>query len=178
MVIIRCLDLLDLGPLHRSRGSSLHLGAPVALHHPATSRQLWTPPHRHLPPWHPPRTPPSQVLALGNESLMNRAGEQGDAVPPHLVAKVLAGHTDPGGAGGSQDIDIQVVPLLSGNRVSSGHRSEASTSVLLATGQEVKAGQKPPYRSLPDGSSPAVVQRPHGLLGHPLGDERHEVPRP
>ena len=48
---------------------------------------------------------------------MNRTGEQGDAMPAHLIAKVLASHTDPGGAGGTQDIDIQVVPLLSGKGV-------------------------------------------------------------
>ena len=71
---------------------------------------------------------------------MNRAGEQGDAVPAHLIAKVLAGHADPGGAGGSQDIDIQVVPLLGVHRVSSRHRSQAGTSVLLASVQEVKEG--------------------------------------
>jgi hypothetical protein len=31
--------------------------------------------------------------------MMNRTGQQGDAVPTHLVAKVLASHADPGGAG-------------------------------------------------------------------------------
>jgi len=109
---------------------------------------------------------------------MDWAGEQGDAVPTDLVAEVLASHTDPGGAGGSQDINIQVVPLLSGNGVSSRHRSQASTSVLLAYAQEVKASQKPPSPSLPGGSSPAVPQKPHGLLGSPLGDERHEAREP
>ena len=81
-----------------------------------------------------------EVLTLGNKTLMNRAGEQGDAVPTDLVTEVLAGHADPGGVGGFQDIDIQVVPLLSGNGVSSRHRSQASTSVLLLTDQEVKEG--------------------------------------
>jgi len=30
---------------------------------------------------------------------MNRTGQKCDAVPANLIAKVLAGHTDPGGAG-------------------------------------------------------------------------------
>jgi hypothetical protein len=47
---------------------------------------------------------------------MNRAGEQGDAVSAHLISEVLASHADPGGAGGTQDINIQVVPLLRGGR--------------------------------------------------------------
>ena len=56
--------------------------------------------NRNLPPRHPPRTPPSQVFALRNQTLMNqtlmnRAGEQRDAVPTHLITKVLASHTDP-----------------------------------------------------------------------------------
>jgi hypothetical protein len=71
------------------------------------------------------------VLALGNESLMYRASQQGDAVSAHLITEVLASHADPGGADGSQDIDIQVVPLLSGNGASTRHRSKAGTPVLL-----------------------------------------------
>ena len=38
---------------------------------------------------------PSQVLSLRNESLMNGAGQEGDAVPADLITKVLAGHADP-----------------------------------------------------------------------------------
>jgi len=34
------------------------------------------------------------VLALRDKTLMNRAGEQGDAVLINLIAKVLAGDTD------------------------------------------------------------------------------------
>ena len=60
----------------------------------SASRRFWTPLHSNVPPRHPPRTPPSQVLALGDKTLMNRAGEQGDAVPAHLVTEVLAGHAD------------------------------------------------------------------------------------
>ena len=101
---------------------------------------------------------------------MNGAGEQGDAVPTHLVAKVLAGHADLGGAGGSQDIDVQVVPLLSAHGVNGRHRTQARTSVLLASAQEVKASQKPPYPSLPSGSPAAAAQRQRGLLGCHLGE--------
>jgi hypothetical protein len=52
------------------------------------------------------------VLALGNQTLMNGAGQQGDAVPADLVAEVLAGEADGTRAGGAQDIHIQVVPFL------------------------------------------------------------------
>jgi len=44
--------------------------------------------------------------------MMNRTGEQGDAVPTHLITKVLAGHADLGGSGGNQDNDIQLVIVL------------------------------------------------------------------
>jgi hypothetical protein len=142
-------------------------GLPVAKSHAEQLRHLKAPANRNLPPPHPPRTPPSQVLALGNQTLMNRAGEQCDAVPAHLITEVLTGHADPGGAGGSQDINIQVVPLLSGNGISGRHRSRASASVLLATVSRGQAGQKPPCRPLPGGSTPTVAQRPHGLLGCP-----------
>jgi len=145
---------------------------------PSALRHFWTPPHPILPPRHPSRTAPSQVLSLGNQTLMNRTGQQGDAVPAHHITEVLASHADLWGAGGFQDIDIQVVPLLCGNGVSSRHRSRASTSVLLANVQKVKEGQKTPCPSHPGESSPAVAQRPHGLLGCPLSDERHEVPEP
>jgi len=34
------------------------------------------------------------MFALGDKTLMNWAGEQGDAVPINLIAKVLTGNTD------------------------------------------------------------------------------------
>ena len=55
---------------------------------------LRTPPNRHLLPCHPLRAPLGQVLALGNQTLVNRTGQQGDAVPADLIAEVLAGDTD------------------------------------------------------------------------------------
>jgi hypothetical protein len=55
---------------------------------------LRTPTNRHLLPCHPLRTPFCQVLPLRNQTLVNRTGEQGDAVPADLVAEVLAGDTD------------------------------------------------------------------------------------
>ena len=54
-----------------------------------------TPTNLTLTPKYPPRTPPSQVLALRDQTLMNRAGQQGDAVPADLIAEVLASHADP-----------------------------------------------------------------------------------
>ena len=42
--------------------------------------------------------PLGQVLALvGDQTLMNGAGQQGDAVPADLVAEVLASDTNPWG---------------------------------------------------------------------------------
>ncbi len=58
-------------------------------------RTIRSPPKRHLTPCHPARTPPSQVLALRDQTLMNRAGQQGDAVLADLIAEVLTGHADP-----------------------------------------------------------------------------------
>jgi hypothetical protein len=55
---------------------------------------LRTPTNRHLLPCHPLRTPFCQVLPLRNQTLVNRTGEQGDAVPADLVAEVLAGDAD------------------------------------------------------------------------------------
>ena len=55
---------------------------------------LRTPPTLDLLPWHPPRAPLGQVLPLRNQTLMNRTGEQGDAMPADLVAEVLTGDTD------------------------------------------------------------------------------------
>jgi hypothetical protein len=63
-------------------------------------------------------------------------------MPAHLIAKVLASHADLGGAGGTQDIDIQVVPLLGVHRVNNKHRSQASTPVLLAKAEWVKRKER------------------------------------
>jgi hypothetical protein len=55
---------------------------------------LRTPPDRHLLPSNPLRAPLRQMLSLGNQTLMNRTGQEGDAVPSHFVAEVLTGDTD------------------------------------------------------------------------------------
>jgi len=78
------------------------------------------------------------MLALGNQTLMNRTGQQGDAVPADFVAEVLAGDAEGTGAGWLQDIPVQVIPLFCGNGVSGRHRSQASTPVLHATDEVVK----------------------------------------
>lgn len=52
---------------------------------------LRTPPNRHLLPSNPLRAPLGEVLPLRNQTLMNRTGEQGDAMPADLVAEVLTG---------------------------------------------------------------------------------------
>ena len=62
------------------------------------------------------------MLAMGDQTLVDRAGQQGDAVPADLVAEVLASDTHGTRAGGAQNIHIQVFPLLSGHGVSSSHQ--------------------------------------------------------
>jgi len=58
------------------------------------SPRLRTPPNRHLPPSNPLSAPFGQMLALGDQTLMNRTGQHRDAVPAHLVAEVLTGDAD------------------------------------------------------------------------------------
>jgi len=58
------------------------------------SPQLRTQPLPNLPPCHPLGTPLAQVLTLGNQTLVNRASQHGDAVFAHLIAKVLTGDAD------------------------------------------------------------------------------------
>jgi hypothetical protein len=58
------------------------------------SPRLRTPPLLNLPQRHPLGTPLGQVLPLRDPTLMDRAGQQGDAVPADLVAEVLAGQAD------------------------------------------------------------------------------------
>jgi len=60
----------------------------------AVSPHLRTPRNRHLTPSNPLSTPLGQILALGNQTLMDRTGEHRDAVPADLVAEVLAGDAD------------------------------------------------------------------------------------
>gem|GEM_PF-3229780 len=43
--------------------------------------------------------------SLRNQTLMNRASQQRDAVPNRLTVKVLAGYADPLVAGRKKDID-------------------------------------------------------------------------
>ena len=101
-----------------------------------------TPPLPYLPPRDPLSAPPGQVLALRNQTLMDRAGQQGDAVPADLIAEVLAGDAEGTGAGWLQDIPVQVIPLFCvGQRIGSGHRSMANTPVLHATDEVVKGSK-------------------------------------
>jgi hypothetical protein len=83
--------------------------------------------------------PLGQVLPLGDQTLVNRAGQQGDAVLSDLVAEVLTGDANGTGAGRAQNAPLQVVPLLGrGGDTGCGHRFEASTPVLLALVHGVK----------------------------------------
>jgi hypothetical protein len=49
----------------------------------------------HLTPTDPPTTALCEVLALGDETLMDRAGQNSDAMVSDLVTIVLAGDADP-----------------------------------------------------------------------------------
>jgi len=101
---------------------------------PRVSEQKRTPPLPNLPPRHPQSAPLRQVLALGDKTLMDRAGEQGDEMPADFIAEVLAGDADGTRTGRAQNIHIQVVPLLSRDRSRRGsHHSKARTSVLILT---------------------------------------------
>jgi hypothetical protein len=73
------------------------------------------------------------VLALGNQTLMNGAGEQGHAVPADLVAEVLTGDARRPRKGGFQNIPLQIIPLFWMDQVTgNSHKDAASTSVLVA----------------------------------------------
>ena len=72
----------------------LFKGHPALIKGTQNSPNLRTPPAPNFPPCHPLSATLSEVLTLGNESLMNRASQQGDAVLAHLIAGVLASDTD------------------------------------------------------------------------------------
>ena len=57
----------------------------------AASPRLRTPPLPNLLPCHPLSAPLGQMLTLRNQTLVNGAGQQGEAVPADLIAEVLAG---------------------------------------------------------------------------------------
>ena len=75
------------------------------------------------------------MLALRDQTLVNRTGEQGDAVPADLITEVLASHADRPRAGWFKDIPLKELPFLRGgrrwHRADSRHRTEADTPVLL-----------------------------------------------
>ena len=92
-------------------GSPLRTGAD----HATSGHHFWTPPHRHLLPCHPLRAPLGEVLTLRNQTLMNGAGEKGDAEPADLVAEVLASDADRPRAGWFEDIPLKELPFLRGD---------------------------------------------------------------
>ena len=65
---------------------------------------------------------------MGNDPLMDRKGQQRDAVPADLVAEVLTGDADSARAGRTQDIHIQVVPLLRGQHRANGGRPKQTNT--------------------------------------------------
>jgi hypothetical protein len=90
----------------------------------AASPHFRTPLLPNLPPCDPLSAPLGQVLTLGDQTLMNRTGQQGDAVPADFVAEVLAGDAEGTGTGWLQDIPLQVIPLFCmGQGIGSRHSS-------------------------------------------------------
>jgi len=78
---------------------------------------------------------------------MDRTGQHRDAMPADLIAEVLTGDADGTRAGRTQDIHIQVVPILRRqHRASGGHHGQASTPVLATFSGRVKR-QGDPQRS-------------------------------
>jgi hypothetical protein len=72
---------------------------------------------------------------LRNQTLVNRAGEKGDAMPAYLVAEVLTSDADRPRAGWFKDIPLQVIPLFwVGQVTGNGHRRTAGTPVLVTLG--------------------------------------------
>jgi hypothetical protein len=57
------------------------------------SPRLRAPPLPNFPPSDPLSAALGQMLALGDQTLVDGAGQQGDAVPADLVSEVLAGDT-------------------------------------------------------------------------------------
>jgi hypothetical protein len=53
-----------------------------------------------------------EVLTMGDQALMQVAGEQGDAVGAWVVAEEMAGHADLAAAAVSEHLLIQPGPLL------------------------------------------------------------------
>jgi hypothetical protein len=78
------------------------------------SPRLRTPPHRHLPASDPLSASLRDVLALGDQPLVNRAGQHRDAVVPDLIAEVLTGEADGARARRAQDVHVEAVPLFCG----------------------------------------------------------------
>ena len=75
-----------------------------------------TPP-QDTTPAESPAEPPTESTAWSGarpagQTLVDGAGQQGEAVPADLVAEVLAGDADRPHAGGLEDIPLQVIPLF------------------------------------------------------------------
>jgi len=66
----------------------------------------------------PAAAPVSEVLAMGDQALMQVAGEQGDAVGSGVVPKEMAGHADLAATAGAEHVLIKPGPVL--DRINAG----------------------------------------------------------
>jgi hypothetical protein len=59
-----------------------------------------------------------EVLAMGDQALMQMAGEQWDAVGPRVISEEVAGHGDLTAAAGVEHVLIEPGPVL--DRINAG----------------------------------------------------------
>ena len=78
------------------------------------SRHLWSPAPLAHQVLGPTVTAAGEVFPLGDQPLVELAGEQGDAVGARMMAKPMAGEADLSTAAGTQHALVEVRPVLNG----------------------------------------------------------------
>ena len=97
------------------------------------SPRVGTPPRPNDPPCHPRSTPHGQVLPLRNQTLVDGAGQQGDAALADLVSEGLTGDANGTSKGGALNIQVQVISRLwAGKNMASSHKRTAATPKRVA----------------------------------------------
>ena len=111
---------------------------------------------------------------MGQQTLMQLAGEQGDAVHPGVMAKPVAGEADLAAAAGQQHLLIEVGPLLvaaivrrwaggqpcaSGAGWGSSHDNTSTENTCTSRSRLVLASSGATPGGPPGGNEPSVVGR-------------------
>lgn len=94
----------------RQRGVKSHALLP-ALSLQAWSRHLRLPVPQAVPVCRPTAAAAGEVLAIGDQGLMQMAGELRNAVGPRVVAEEMAGHADLMAAAGAEHLLIEPRPV-------------------------------------------------------------------